>query len=50
MNPDAAADLLGDLSPERSEEILHEMQPEERQEVRGTARIRGGHSRRPDDD
>ena len=34
MNPDAAADLLGDLSPERSEEILHEMEPEERQEVR----------------
>src|ERR1019366_5231165 len=33
MEPDAAADLLGDLSDERSEEILVQMQPEERQEV-----------------
>jgi Mg/Co/Ni transporter MgtE len=34
MNPDAAADLLGDLSDEHSEAILKEMQPEEQQEVR----------------
>src|SRR5260370_31610414 len=33
MEPDAAADLLGDLSDERSEETLVQMQPEERQEV-----------------
>src|SRR5207302_15613 len=33
MDPDAAADLLGDLPEERSGEILKEMQPEERQEV-----------------
>ncbi|HEV2731112.1 MAG TPA: CBS domain-containing protein, partial [Terriglobales bacterium] len=30
---DAAADLLGDLTQERTEEILVQMQPEERQEV-----------------
>ena len=33
MDPDAAADLLGDLTEDRSGEILKEMQPEERQEV-----------------
>ena len=34
MDPDAAADLLGDLpEEEHSGEILKEMQPEERQEV-----------------
>jgi Mg/Co/Ni transporter MgtE len=33
MNPDAAADLLGDLTDERSDAILKEMEPEERQEV-----------------
>jgi Mg/Co/Ni transporter MgtE len=33
MDPDAAADLLGDLTEGRSGEILQEMQPEERQEV-----------------
>ena len=33
MDPDAAADLLGDLPQETSEEILEEMEPEERQEV-----------------
>ena len=33
MDPDAAADLLGDLPEEQSGEILKEMQPEERQEV-----------------
>jgi Mg/Co/Ni transporter MgtE len=33
MEPDAAADLLGDLSDERTSEILVQMQPEERQEV-----------------
>ncbi len=33
MEPDAAADLLADLSDARSEEILVQMQPEERQEV-----------------
>jgi Mg/Co/Ni transporter MgtE len=33
MDPDAAADLLGDLSEDRSGEILQEMAPEERQEV-----------------
>src|SRR5262249_29730688 len=33
MDPDAAADLLGDLPEEHSGEILKEMQPEERQEV-----------------
>src|SRR6202043_1223766 len=33
MEPDAAADLLGDLSDERTEEILVQMQPQERQEV-----------------
>jgi Mg/Co/Ni transporter MgtE len=34
MDPDAAADLLGDLSEEQSTEILEEMEPEERHEVR----------------
>jgi magnesium transporter len=33
MDPGAAADLLSELSDERSEEILGEMEPEERQEV-----------------
>jgi Mg/Co/Ni transporter MgtE len=33
MDPDAAADLLGDLPEKRSDEILEEMEPEERQEV-----------------
>jgi Mg/Co/Ni transporter MgtE len=33
MDPDAAADLLGDLPVETSEEILEEMEPEEREEV-----------------
>ena len=33
MDPDAAADLLGDLPEEHSGEILQEMEPEERQEV-----------------
>jgi Mg/Co/Ni transporter MgtE len=33
MDPDAAADLLGDLTEDFSGEILKEMQPEERQEV-----------------
>jgi Mg/Co/Ni transporter MgtE len=33
MDPDAAADLLGDLPEEQSGEILKEMEPEERQEV-----------------
>ncbi len=33
MDPDAAADLLGDLTEKRSDEILKEMHPEERQEV-----------------
>src|SRR2546423_5291828 len=33
MDPDAAADLLGDLPDETSEEILEEMEPEEREEV-----------------
>ena len=35
MDPDAAADLLGDMHPEDSQEILTEMQPEERAEVAG---------------
>ena len=33
MDPDAAADLLGELTEDRSGEILKEMEPEERQEV-----------------
>jgi Mg/Co/Ni transporter MgtE len=33
MDPDAAADLLGDLPQETSDEILEEMEPAERQEV-----------------
>lgn len=33
MDPDAAADLLGDLTEDRSGQILSEMDPEERQEV-----------------
>ena len=33
MDPDAAADLLGDLPDERTEQILVQMEPEERQEV-----------------
>src|SRR5262249_22223535 len=33
MDPDAAADLLGDLPEAQSAEILKEMEPEERQEV-----------------
>jgi magnesium transporter len=33
MDPGAAADLLGELSDERSEAILEEMDPEERHEV-----------------
>ena len=33
MQPDAAADLLADLSDERSEAILVQMQPQERQEL-----------------
>jgi Mg/Co/Ni transporter MgtE len=33
MDPDAAADLLGDLPAEQSAQILEEMEPEERQEV-----------------
>jgi Mg/Co/Ni transporter MgtE len=33
MDPDAAADLLGDMHPDDSQEILTEMQPEERAEV-----------------
>jgi Mg/Co/Ni transporter MgtE len=33
MDPDAAADLLGDLPPDQSEEILEEMEPAEREEV-----------------
>ena len=33
MDPDAAADLLGELPEDRSGEILKEMEPEERQEV-----------------
>jgi Mg/Co/Ni transporter MgtE len=33
MDPDAAADLLGDLQAEHSGEILKEMEPEERDEV-----------------
>ena len=33
MNPDAAADLLADLTDERSDAILQEMEPEERHEV-----------------
>src|SRR3954463_14418189 len=33
MDPDAAADLLGDLPEEQSGQILKEMEPEERQEV-----------------
>ena len=33
MNPDAAADLLADLTDEHSSEILQEMAPQERQEV-----------------
>ena len=33
MDPGAAADLLAELSDERSEEILEEMEPEERHEV-----------------
>ena len=33
MDPDAAADLLGDLEEAHSGQILKEMQPEEREEV-----------------
>jgi len=33
MDPDAAADLLGDLTEAQSGEILEEMRPEERREV-----------------
>jgi Mg/Co/Ni transporter MgtE len=33
MDPDAAADVLGELTPEQSSEILEEMEPEEREEV-----------------
>ena len=33
MDPGAAADLLAELSEEKSEAILEEMDPEERQEV-----------------
>jgi len=33
MDPDAAADLLGDMHPDASQEILTEMEPEERAEV-----------------
>jgi Mg/Co/Ni transporter MgtE len=33
MDPDAAADLLGDMHPDDSQEILTEMEPEERAEV-----------------
>src|SRR5205085_1763766 len=33
MDPDAAADLLGDLQEKHSDEILEEMQPAERREV-----------------
>ena len=33
MDPGAAADLLSELTDERSEAILEEMDPEERQEV-----------------
>ena len=35
MNPDAAADLLADLTEARSEQILEEMAPEERHDVEG---------------
>jgi Mg/Co/Ni transporter MgtE len=34
MDPSAAADLLAELSDERSEAILEEMDPEEREEVK----------------
>jgi Mg/Co/Ni transporter MgtE len=33
MDPGAAADLLSELTDERSDAILEEMDPEERQEV-----------------
>ena len=33
MRPDLAADLLGDLSEDRTEQILVQMEPEERQDV-----------------
>jgi Mg/Co/Ni transporter MgtE len=33
MDPDAAADLLGDLTADRSGQILREMEPAERREV-----------------
>ncbi len=33
MDPDAAADLLGDMHPDASQEILTEMEPAERAEV-----------------
>jgi len=33
MNPDAAADLLGELPEERTEQILVQMEPEAQQEV-----------------
>jgi magnesium transporter len=33
MDPDAAADLLGDMHPDDSQEILTEMEPAERAEV-----------------
>ena len=33
MDPDAAADLLGELPEDRSGEILKELEPEEREEV-----------------
>src|SRR5580698_9347486 len=33
MDPDAAADLLGDLSEDRTEQILVQMEPDSQQEV-----------------
>ena len=49
MDPDAAADLLGDLPEDRSGEILKEMQPEERQEVTQLLEFGERHGGRPHD-
>ena len=49
MSPDEAADVLAELEEETSEEILEEMESEPQDRGPGTARVRGGHRRRPDE-
>ena len=49
MAPDEAADVLAELEEETSEEILEEMETRAEDRGPGTARVRGGHRRRPDE-